>query len=155
MITFLLPFYWTLVPTPLLVFLGFTCPFMNILNVVLFWRLIKSDILRGPEGRISALTSLRRDWAVVVQGEPYPHIKGDSKSHISVLGFGEQLEVKANGLSTTNGHTTSSTNGMKNGVHSNGVSSHPDIKKRDWLCHLKINHLMGFFLGAKSLLIVI
>ena len=47
--------------------ISFAMLFMNILNVILFRRLFRSDILRGADGRrASVMDTLRGDWANIV-----------------------------------------------------------------------------------------
>ena len=133
-ITFQCFVYRGFLPLPLQVILGVGCPFMVIMNVVLFWRLVKSDILRGADGQQgSPLTSLRRDFAVLVKGKQ-SGVQGQAKvismSHsCSEDGHVDRVDVKENG---TNGHATSCSTQSRQVADCHRVPGHlREIKKRE------------------------
>ena len=136
---FFIPFqcfvYRSFLPLSLQVILGVGCPLLIIMNVVLFWRLVKSDILRGADGQQgSPLTSLRRDFAVLVKGKQAGAAEGQAKvismsQSCSEDGHANRVDVKENG---TNGHVTSCSTQRRQVADSHGVPSHlEEIKKRD------------------------
>ena len=46
--------------------------FLNVLNIILFSRLLKSDVLRGPGGKVSfanGITNLKKDMWVILKGD--------------------------------------------------------------------------------------
>ncbi|XP_005102191.1 TLC domain-containing protein 2 [Aplysia californica] len=65
-------FVWShKVTTHYLVLISLSMLFMDVLNAILFWRLFKSDVLRGPSGgQVHPLVTLQRDWSIILWGVP-------------------------------------------------------------------------------------
>ena len=106
------------VPQFLATLVFIACPFMHILNSVVLYRLVKSDLLRGPDGSpCSIMDTYRRDWLILTKetsgllDETNSGINGDFPNN-NDLSNGKSIGLPtANGTDvheTSNGHPKSS-----------------------------------------------
>lgn len=101
------------VPLLVAVLVFIACPFMNILNTVVLYRLVKSDILRCPDGKPSTIVAtIRRDWSTICFGEQVLKHKMNGHSNGHGLTNGHSKTAK---IDSQNASNESGTNPLING----------------------------------------